>query len=95
MTELVTDWLYILPNFLLYNNTISPLSPSLPPPLPLPLSLPTPLPLSLCHQLGDVLSVVFGELSKLPRYLIPCYFEAVISLIYNMLTQSAVNKMGK
>ena len=49
----------------------------------------------LIFQLGDVLSVVFGELSKLPRYLIPCYFEAVNSVVYNYLVQSAVTKMGK
>ena len=52
---------------------------------------------SLFHspQLGDVLSVVFNELSKLPRYLIPCYFEAIISLVHDKLVQSAVTKMGK
>jgi hypothetical protein len=49
----------------------------------------------LFPQLGDILSVVFSELSKLPRYLIPCYFEAIISLVHDRLVQSAVTKMGK
>ena len=44
-------------------------------------------------QLGDVLSTVFGELSNLPRYLIPCYFEAVISLLHGLLTSAAVKQM--
>lgn len=46
-------------------------------------------------MLGDVLSAVFSRLSKLPRYLNPCYFEAIISTVYELLTQSAVTKMGR
>ena len=44
-------------------------------------------------QLGNVLSTVFGELSNLPRYLIPCYFEAMISLVHSLLTSATVKGM--
>ena len=50
---------------------------------------------SLSLQLADVLSVVFGHLCVLPRYLIPCYFEALVSLIHQLLTQAAIRKMSK
>ena len=46
-------------------------------------------------QLADVLSVVMDSLSELPRYLIPCYFEAIISLVHSQLLHSAVSKMGQ
>lgn len=45
--------------------------------------------------LGDILSKVFAQLSKLPRYLNPCYFEAIISAVYGLLTESAISKMGR
>lgn len=45
--------------------------------------------------LGNNLGEVFSQLGKLPRYLIPCYFEAVITAVYMLLTKSAVAKMGR
>lgn len=46
-------------------------------------------------KLGDLLATVFARLAKLPRYLNPCYFEAIISTMHQLLTQSAIAKMGK
>ena len=46
-------------------------------------------------RLGDLLGTVFTRLAKLPRYLNPCYFEAIVSTLHKLLTQSAIAKMGK
>lgn len=51
--------------------------------------------IGILPQLGDVLSAVFEELSQLPRYLIPCYFEAVVTLVHGLLTSSAIAQMGR
>ena len=51
--------------------------------------------IGILPQLGDVLSAVCEELSQLPRYLIPCYFEAVVTLVHGLLTSSAIAQMGR
>ena len=46
-------------------------------------------------QLADLLDSVFSELSKVPRYLIPCYFEAVLSLLHSLLKTRSVCLMSR
>ena len=46
-------------------------------------------------QLATVLDPLFNELSRIPRYLIPCYFEAIVSFIYSMLKKKAIDLMGE
>ena len=46
-------------------------------------------------KLGDCLSAVFSQLSKLPRYLNPCYFAAIVTTVHDLLTESAVAQMGR
>lgn len=45
--------------------------------------------------MADSIGLIFSQISKLPRYLIPCYFEAVVTTTYTLLTQAAVAKMGR
>ncbi len=51
------------------------------------------LPLSSL-QLADILSLLFSQVSILPRYLIPCYFEAVVTATHAQLTRAAITQMG-
>lgn len=44
---------------------------------------------------GDILSLIFSYLSSLPRYLIPCYFDAIISKIYQELIAAAQPRMSQ
>lgn len=57
------------------------------------------LPYLLCFflslQLAEILDSVVIELAKLPRYLIPCYFEAIMSTIYTLLKTRAINLMDE
>ncbi len=46
-------------------------------------------------KLGDVMSLLFHHLSNLPRYLIPCYFDALVSKIYNLMIVTASSKFNK
>ena len=45
--------------------------------------------------LGDILSLIFEYLSSLPRYLIPCYFDAIISKIHQELIAAAQPRMSQ
>jgi len=36
----------------------------------------------------------FQELSKAPRYLIPCYFDALVTGVYNIAEEVFWNKMS-
>ncbi|GFU16736.1 glycogen debranching enzyme [Nephila pilipes] len=46
------------------------------------------------HDLGKWFEVVFESLRKLPRYLIPCYFDTVITGAYSSLLSSMWRKMS-
>ena len=46
-------------------------------------------------QLGDWFSKVFAHLVHLPRYLIPCYFDAIITGVYMLVEEIAWAKMGE
>lgn len=45
-------------------------------------------------KLGDILSKVLQYLLHLPHYLVPCYFDAVISLIYQQLLDTNIPNMS-
>jgi glycogen debranching enzyme len=45
-------------------------------------------------KLAELLECLFSELSKIPRYLIPCYFEATVSHLHSLLRTRAVNLMS-
>ena len=47
----------------------------------------------LC-QIGTWFREAFDELSKAPRYLIPCYFDALITGVYNIAEEVFWNKMS-
>ena len=47
------------------------------------------------QKLGEILSTVFQYLSYLPHYLVPCYFDAIISLIYQQLLDCTFIKMNQ
>ena len=46
-------------------------------------------------QLADVVTEVLEHIKELPRYLIPSYFDAVISMIYHELITAAYDHMSK
>lgn len=46
-------------------------------------------------ELGNVMSRIFHYLSVLPRYLIPSYFDALITLMYDHLMRSSLLRMSK
>ena len=46
-------------------------------------------------QLGSILSDVFSSMSLLPRYLVPCYFEAIVSAVHSQLVNMAYQKLGQ
>ncbi len=47
------------------------------------------------RRLGDALSLLFHHLSNLPRYLIPCYFEALVSKVHQLMVQTVSSKFNK
>ena len=54
-----------------------------------------------CHlhgnnpQLANVMTEVLEHIKELPRYLIPSYFDAVVSMIYHELITAAFDHMSK
>ena len=48
-----------------------------------------------CHQLANVINQILEHVKTLTRYLIPCYFDAVISVIYHEVISSAIGNMSK
>ena len=46
-------------------------------------------------QLADVVDQILENVKTLPRYLIPCYFDAVISVIHREVVSSAIAHMSK
>ena len=46
-------------------------------------------------QLGDWFGRVFAHLVRLPRYLIPCYFDAIVTGVYMLVEEVAWAKMHK
>lgn len=47
------------------------------------------------RPLAEALEEVFTKLRALPRYLIPCYFEAIINALHTSLISSALKQMGR
>jgi len=47
----------------------------------------------LC-QIGTWFRDAFDNLSKAPRYLIPCYFDAIVTGVYNIAEEVFWNKMS-
>jgi len=45
-------------------------------------------------QIGSWFRDAFNELSKAPRYLIPCYFDALVTGVYNIAEEVFWNKMS-
>ena len=46
-------------------------------------------------QLANVVTEVLEHIKNLPRYLIPSYFDAVISMIHHELTTAAFSHMSE
>ena len=46
-------------------------------------------------QLANVVNQILEHVKTLPRYLIPCYFDAVISVIHREVVSSAIAHMSK
>ena len=46
-------------------------------------------------KIADILGVVFEHLSSLPRYLIPSYFDAVVSKVYKHMINTTLSKLNK
>ena len=44
---------------------------------------------------ADVLSTVFQYLSNLPRYLIPCYFDAILGAMHKLMLSSTKSQMSR
>lgn len=69
----------------------------------------TPNPLSLClDYIADRLNnfddlkplatwfrAAFDPLKNVPRYLVPCYFDAIVSGVYNVLVQQVTQLMPR
>ena len=53
----------------------------------------------LAHEgtraLGKWLARVLGEIGKMPRYLIPCYFDAVITGVFMLVEEVCWAKLGQ
>ncbi|KAK8757967.1 hypothetical protein V5799_004401 [Amblyomma americanum] len=51
---------------------------------------------SLCNhlQLAKWLDRVFGQVKKVPRYLVPCYFDAVVTSTYCVVLEEVWSKMS-
>ena len=47
------------------------------------------------REIGEIISGVFHHLSVLPRYLLPCYFDGVVTLMYEEIISSSLPKMSK
>ena len=45
-------------------------------------------------QIGTWFRTAFDELSKAPRYLVPCYFDALVTGVYNIAEEVFWNKMS-
>jgi len=45
-------------------------------------------------QIGKWFREAFDNLSKAPRYLIPCYFDALVTGVYNIAEEVFWNKMS-
>jgi len=46
------------------------------------------------RQIGKWFHDAFDNLSKAPRYLIPCYFDAIVTGVYNIAEEVFWNKMS-
>lgn len=46
-------------------------------------------------KIADILGVVFEHLSTLPRYLIPSYFDAIVSKVYKHMITTTLSKLNK
>ena len=52
-------------------------------------------PVYFLFQLGEWFENVFSHLAKIPRYLVPCYFDAVVTGAFVVLRQHAFSLMSE
>ena len=50
---------------------------------------------SFCFQVGVWLQSAFQQLGRAPRYLIPCYFDAIVTGVYSLAEEICWAKMSE